>query len=155
MQEQIMSIHHRTKAMARGGAAAGQSPASRGQTLVEFSLVVIMVVLVMAGIIDFARLFFSYATIANAVRDGARYGVIHPLNVDSADQADPHNITYRTLSAIGDLGGLETPFIEITFPDGCDYVGCRVSVRVTATFMPATPVVPRLPIVGQAVMYIE
>ena len=127
-----------------------------GQTLVEFSLVILFLVLVLIGTIDFARFFFTYATISNACREGARYGIIYPQNVDGGDSPDPDNITYRTSSKLLMMGqATETPFIEITFPDGCISVGCRVSVKVTAFFSTWTPLIPRFPMVGEAVMYIE
>jgi len=127
-----------------------------GQSLLEFALVVIFLVLVMVGIIDFARFFFSYGTLANAAREGARYGIIYPTNVDGGDEPDPDNIMYHTRERLGIMGNaLETPFIEVTFPDGCHTVSCRVSVKVTAFFKTWTPLIPRFPMVGQAVMYIE
>ena len=40
----------------------------KGQGLVEFALVALFLLLVMFAIIDFARVFFGYATMANAVQ---------------------------------------------------------------------------------------
>jgi Flp pilus assembly protein TadG len=128
-----------------------------GQSLLEFALVVLFLVVVMIGIIDFARFFFTYGTLANAAREGARYGIIYPMNEDAGDRPDPDNIMYHVRSSLGWLGNaMETPYIEITFPDaGCRTVGCRVSVKVTAFFKTWTPLIPRFPIVAQAIMYIE
>ncbi|MFN2166149.1 MAG: TadE/TadG family type IV pilus assembly protein, partial [Anaerolineae bacterium] len=50
----------------------------KGQGLVEFALVALFVLLTLFAIIDFARVFFGYATMANGVREGARYAVVHP-----------------------------------------------------------------------------
>jgi len=127
-----------------------------GQSLLEFAMVVLFLVLVMLGVIDFARFFFSYGAIANAAREGARYGIIYPGNVDAGDSPDPDNIMARTRQLLGIMGNaLETPYIEVTYPDNCKTVGCRISVKVTAFFRAWTPLIPRLPIAGQAVMYIE
>jgi hypothetical protein len=130
--------------------------AQQGQTLLEFALVVIFLVVVLVGIMDFARFFFSYGSLANAAREGARYGIIYPLNVDGGDSPDPDNIMYRTRERLGIMANaVETPFIEVTYPDNCSTVGCRVSVKVTAFFRTWTPLIPRFPMVGQAIMYIE
>ena len=127
-----------------------------GQTLLEFSLVIIFLVLVLIGTIDFARFFYTYATISNAAREGARFGIIYPNKIHAGFSPDPDNITYRTQSKLFMMGeATETPNIEITFPDGCRSVGCRVSVKVTAFFKAWTPLIPRFRMVGQAVMYIE
>ncbi len=133
-----------------------QHASQSGQGLLEFALVVIFLVVVMVGVIDFSRFFFSYGSLANAAREGARYGIIYPLNVDGGDSPDPDNIMYRTRVRLGIMANaLETPFIEVTYPDNCSTVGCRVSVKVTAFFKTWTPLIPRFPMVGQAVMYIE
>ena len=145
------------EALHRGRVPAGRRRTSPlGQTLVEFSLVALLLMVVMMGIMDFARLFFSYASISNAAREGARYGIIYPGHVDAGDKPDPDNIVFRARSKIANLGAsTESPFIEVTFPDGCDSVGCRVSVKITAYFRSWTPIIPRIPIVSQTVMYIE
>ena len=54
----------------------------RGQGLLEFALVVVFLLLTMFGIIDFARVFFGYATMSNGVREGARYAIVHPDDLD-------------------------------------------------------------------------
>jgi len=127
-----------------------------GQTLLEFSLVIVFLVLVMIGTIDFARFFYTYATISNAAREGARFGIIYPNNIHAGFSPDPDNIEYRTRSKLLMMGeATDAPNVEITFPDGCKSVGCRVSVKVSAFFRAWTPLIPRFEMVGQAVMYIE
>ncbi|OEF99517.1 hypothetical protein BHF71_08850 [Vulcanibacillus modesticaldus] len=47
-----------------------------GQSLVEFSLVFPILLILLLGIIEFGQIFYSYLTIQNASRDGARYGSV-------------------------------------------------------------------------------
>jgi Flp pilus assembly protein TadG len=54
---------------------AGQS--RRGQALVEFAFVLLPVLLLIVGIIQFGLLFGANVTLNNAVREGARAGTIH------------------------------------------------------------------------------
>ena len=63
----------------RTTAAVGPGPdrRSRGQSLVEFSLVLMPLLLVLFGIIQFGLIFNGYVTLTNAVRDGAREGTIY------------------------------------------------------------------------------
>jgi hypothetical protein len=49
-----------------------------GQSLVEFALVLPLFVLLIAGIFDIGRAFYSSITITNATREGARYGTLNP-----------------------------------------------------------------------------
>ena len=44
----------------------------RGANLVEFALVLFVLALLMMGVVDFGRAFYSYITITNAAREGAR-----------------------------------------------------------------------------------
>jgi hypothetical protein len=52
--------------------------ASAGQDLVEYALILPLLLLLLLGIAEFALVIFSHDTIANAAREGARYGSIHP-----------------------------------------------------------------------------
>jgi Flp pilus assembly protein TadG len=56
---------------------------SRGQSLVEFSLSALMLVLVMFGIFEMSRMLLVYTTVANAARAGARYAIVHGIDSNS------------------------------------------------------------------------
>jgi len=60
---------------------------ARGQSLVEFALVSILLFMLLLGIIDMARLLFTYSVVSNAAQEGARYGIIRPRDVVSASEA--------------------------------------------------------------------
>jgi len=53
----------------------------RGQALVEFALVLPLLLLLLLGIAEFAVVMLSYNTLADAARQGARYGIVHPGDV--------------------------------------------------------------------------
>lgn len=50
---------------------------ARGQSLVEFSLVLGPLLLLILGVVQFGLIFNSFVTITNAAREGARTGTIH------------------------------------------------------------------------------
>jgi Flp pilus assembly protein TadG len=50
---------------------------SRGQTLVEFALVIPLFVLLLFGIVDFGRAVLAYNSISNAAREGARTAIVN------------------------------------------------------------------------------
>jgi Flp pilus assembly protein TadG len=52
----------------------------RGQSAVEFALVVPFLVLVVFAGVDFSRAYLIHNAITNAVREGARYGAVHPTD---------------------------------------------------------------------------
>jgi Flp pilus assembly protein TadG len=51
--------------------------AQRGQSLVEFALVMMPLFIILLGIIQFGFIFNSYVTITNASREGARLGTVY------------------------------------------------------------------------------
>ena len=53
----------------------------RGQGLVEFALVLLLLLLIIFGVLDLGRVFFATITITNAAREGARYGIKYPAAV--------------------------------------------------------------------------
>jgi Flp pilus assembly protein TadG len=76
---------------------------SRGQALAEFALVFPVFVLILAGMIDFGLGLYSYNTIINAAREGARLGVTNcnAVNCTSAVQARAVANSNGLLSASG------------------------------------------------------
>lgn len=50
---------------------------TKGSTLVEFSLVTLILVIVSLGVVEMARMLLVYTAIANSARAGARYASVH------------------------------------------------------------------------------
>ncbi len=130
-------------------AMPGDEP--RGQTIVEFALVVSFLFLILFGIVDFSRLFFAYATMANGVREGARYGVVHP-----DDDAGIVGHAQAMMVLIGDEAS-----VTVDFPDSDEYGNsrcshyCRVVVMATCDFDVWTPIIPAVEIRAQSTMHVE
>jgi Flp pilus assembly protein TadG len=51
-----------------------------GQGLVEFALVLPLLLLLLLGMAEFARIFAIYSNLFNAAREGARYGIVYPTD---------------------------------------------------------------------------
>src|SRR3954453_22697289 len=56
---------------------ADGSDRERGQSLVEFSLILMPLFLILLGIIQFGFIFNTYVTMTNAARDAARSGTVY------------------------------------------------------------------------------
>ena len=50
---------------------------TKGQSLVEFALILPLFMLIVLGIFDFGRAIYAYSALHNAAREGARYGAVH------------------------------------------------------------------------------
>ena len=55
---------------------------SRGQSLVEFALILPVLILIIYGVFDLGRAFYAVITVANASREGARYMTRHVVVMD-------------------------------------------------------------------------
>jgi Flp pilus assembly protein TadG len=95
-----------------------------GQELAEFAIVLPLLLLVAFGVLDLGRIFHAAITITNAVREGARYGIIHSDDMDG--------IVDATLAEAQNSGiDLSTSIIDVTCPDGC---GSGLPIRVTVQY---------------------
>jgi Flp pilus assembly pilin Flp len=110
-------------------------PDEEGAAVVEFALVVPILMLIIFGIIDFGRAFYTVNNIISAVREGARYGAILAAPMSTTGQRE---IRDRVRSVSQPFGGdsLRDDQIRIEFPDG-EFVRVRVE---NYPFRPLTPV---------------
>ena len=120
--------------------------AEQGSSLVEFSLVAFLLVMLLVGIVEMCRVMLVYNDVAQAARAGVRYAIVHGSdNLKSTSdiqtvvknflRAAPVHITNPGLT------------INVTYPDpgSCKDPGCRVKVTVT---YPYDPFVSYFPISG-------
>jgi Flp pilus assembly protein TadG len=137
----------------RSQRAAEQSKAAkrsdRGQTLVEFAMVISILFLFILGIFEFSRLFFAFGTMSHGVREAARFAVVNPGSSAVAQRAQ---------DTIFLIGG--TANVTVTYPDevnGNPYCShrCRVQVRATSTYTPWTPLIPSFEMFAQTTLHIE
>ena len=72
----------------------------KGQSLVEFALILPLLLLILAGVLDVARLYYVYVVLTDAASEGVSYAAINPP-ADPTDPEDPDTaeIRARTLSA--------------------------------------------------------
>ena len=125
-----MSMHRGTRAT---------TPRRRGQALVEFALVIPIFLLILVGLFDLGSAVFSYNSVTNAAREGARLGIVNQdtalikqratAQVAVAEVADPSVTTafYRDPA-------LTTTCSSIA-------VNCMVSVTFQTTYRPITPII--------------
>ena len=117
---------------------------SRGQALVEFALVIPLFLLLLVALFDVGRAVFSYNTITNAAREGARIAIVNQYKPDIIARAksqsaivelDAPNVTadFYQVKADG------TP--DTSKPCSLVAVGCLAVVTFEATYQPITPII--------------
>jgi Flp pilus assembly protein TadG len=67
---------------ARPPSPASQNPRTmqRGQSLVEMALSLTMLLMLLAGVLDIGRAYYTYLSLRDAAAEGAAYGSIHPTD---------------------------------------------------------------------------
>jgi len=98
----------------------------RGQSLVEFAISLTVIMMLLAGAVEFGIALFQFVQLRDAAQEGALYGSIHP--------GDDTNIEARIRSAsLSPINLQNDPdvTIVITYPDGapnCEGKGIQVEV---------------------------
>ncbi|MBN1452854.1 MAG: pilus assembly protein [Anaerolineales bacterium] len=98
----------------------------RGQSLVEFAISLTVIMMLLAGAVEFGIALFQFVQLRDAAQEGALYGSIHP--------GDDANIEARVRSASLspiDLQNDPDVTVVISYPDGapnCEGKGIQVNV---------------------------
>lgn len=109
-----------------------------GAAVVEFALVLPILFLIVFGIIDFGRAFYTVNNIISAVREGSRYGAVLSAPLSTAGQREIRD-RVRSVSQPFGVDTLRDEQIEIEFD------GELLTVRVDSfPFRPLTPLASTL-----------
>lgn len=140
---------------ARTGPVPGVAPISsgpkrsRGQSIVEFALVVPIMMMLLAGAIDLGRVFYAYIAVENAAKEGAFFGSRSPLCDEQGLQvcADPNNVVWHVENEATNIGGQFETTVACRKPGGAlvqlinDCLdGDTYQVTVTYPFQLITPI---------------
>lgn len=100
------------------------SPSERGQSMIELAISFIVLLLLLAGITDLGRAFFTFSALRDAAQEGATYGSINP--------ADTSGIIARVRGSTKDPVDLSSPDIAIGVKIlGQPCIGSGIDVTVT------------------------
>ena len=110
--------------------------AGRGQSLVEFALILPLFLLLLMGILDLGRGVAAYNSVSNAARSAVRTAIVDQ-NPDVVRQA-----------AVDEAFGLAPISVDfdpnVNADDPCDITVCMASVEVSYAYVPATPIIGNL-----------
>lgn len=103
----------------------------RGQSLVEMAIVLPVFILLTIGMFDLGRAVWQGSTLAEVARNGARYAITAPTDCTGIKNAVIN-------SGVGVV--LTSSSVTISEPSGVQ-TGDAVTVSVTTTFTPITPLI--------------
>jgi Flp pilus assembly protein TadG len=115
----------------------------RAQALVETALVLPLLLLLIVGLFDVGRAIWLSNTLATAVREGTRYGVVHgalsgsPTGPGAPSYTAPDTDTTITAVVRSYSAGVPSNLTVLsTWPDGNANRGSRIVVSATFPFTP-------------------
>jgi hypothetical protein len=128
----------------------------RGQSLVEFALLLPLMLLIITGLFDVARAVWEENTLAYAAREGTRWAIVHgsaglgPLpdgtTEGAANPTDPNDPVINYVKTVVKQAAIGVPNVTVvvTYPDTypgsggtkCADRNCRVIVDASAPFIP-------------------
>lgn len=118
--------------------------AAKGQSLVEFALIIPVFILVVMGIFDLGRAVYSYNTVNNAAREAGRLAIVDqtPLHVKTRAQESAANLAVASSDITVNFRSAATP----TLANSCATlsIGCIAYVSVDYRFDAVTPIVAQL-----------
>ena len=113
----------------------------RGQSLIEFALVLPVLTILVLGIIDFGMGLRSYISLTNATREGARFAAVgnvpgaYPTDCDGETNT---TVVGRVCVAMEGLDLDEVQEVEVAYPDGAE-PGNSVVVSANYHYQYITP----------------
>lgn len=117
---------------------------SRGQSLVEFALVLPVLLLILMMGIDFGRVFLGWVNLNNTARIGANFAAANAPQMAAGNAGSI--AAYRNLiqqDATATNCSLPNPIPNPTYPDGTA-LGQRAHVEITCRFRLLTPIISSL-----------
>jgi Flp pilus assembly protein TadG len=105
--------------------------AEKGQSLLEFALIVPILLIILAGVLDLGRLYYAYVAVTDAAAEGASYAAIHPQAYERAE------VLQRAQEASGALVQIDPTMVQVDCPAVA--AGAPITVTVSYSFTVATP----------------
>ena len=126
-------------------------PSRAGSAIVELALVIGMLMLILVGTIDFARLFFAAVTVASAARAGVQYGSQSNTftgdyaGIKTAADENARDLDATTPSAVRFCkceNGNNVDCVTETCAEGVPQIYVRVEMQKTFDVMVDLPGIP-------------
>ena len=131
----------------------GQLDRSRGQALAEFALALPVFLILVFGMLDVGRAVYTYNTLTNAAREGARFAIVNQDETSIADRTSRIAVGVGIDTTDPDLVAFykKGPGQDVETNDECDgsttapiSVACVVVVKPSTTWQAITPLIGAL-----------
>lgn len=106
----------------------------KGQSLVEFAILLPFILLILLGILEFGIILNSYLTIHNAAREGARLGIVGGSNMEIEN----------LIVEISPNLDAENIIVNITPTEGSRKFGGTLTVEVEYNYQVTIPIISNI-----------
>jgi Flp pilus assembly protein TadG len=121
------------KSLSKHKNSAKQRRSERGQSLVELSMSLTVILLLLAGAVDFSIAYFSFSAMRDAAQEGALYGSINPTDTDEI-------INRVRSSSTNPVNLADTVLVNVTVSlSGAACEGNAITVNVTYDYPISMP----------------
>lgn len=113
-----------------------------GQSLVEMAVMLVVLLIILGGVLDLGRMYFTYLALQNAAGEGAAYAAINPECKDDTITGcgDPNNTTYRVQNeSTGNLIDWSNTTVIVEVP--ANVAGQPITVTVSYDYEVITPMI--------------
>lgn len=125
----------------------------RGQTLVEFALILPIFILLLVGIFDFGRAIYGYNIVNNAAHEAVRVGIVDQNLTVIQARGVKHAVALGLVASDVTVRFLQSDYTGDGVTNDCapgpplplgPRLGCIVEVTVTYQYNAATPIIGSL-----------
>ena len=106
----------------------------KGQSLIEFTILLPLLLLLLMGILEFALMLNSYLSINNSAREGARLGIIDGSNLEISELITSISPNLRTENLVVNILPLE----------GSRKSGDTITVEVIYNYQVSIPIISNI-----------
>jgi hypothetical protein len=110
-----------------------------GQSMVEFAVSAIVILLLLVAIADFGRAFFTYLTLRDAAQEGAVYASVCPIHMNGIQNrirsASTRPVDLTTATRVGSGSGSDVQW-ECHYINGVDDPPCSSQYSPVPTYLP-------------------
>ena len=132
-------------------AQRGRFRGRKGQSLVEFALILPVLLLVLFGVFDFGRAIYAYNAVSNSAREGGRTAVVNQTASEIRDRAAAQatalgiDATSTSCPPSG-ASGVCVEFKNAALTAACSppNLGCVAVITVKWSMTPLTPIIGRI-----------
>jgi hypothetical protein len=110
----------------------------RGQSLVEFAISLVILLLIIAGLVDAGRALFTYMALRDAAQEGALYGSTNPLDTPGIiARVEQSSNMSQDMSSDPDFD-VEIIYVDANSSPSLQCMGDGITVRVSHRRFPLT-----------------